>query len=770
MPMLETNVFEGELPKSVVVRALSINYPSLNESDEQGEFQKKLYKLAKRRMNAFVHHDKIYFLGKDNALLEDIKILQYEYPDLKFNEFTDVKLTLPEDLIIIRNLLYSSFEEAITKKGYAVRFRKGRDKVAIPSFETLEIDGKKYKLVENTAARGGIGVYLIDSFYYRIHVSANGKINLVIDPKISVLIPFNNVPQDIIERSFLSVICFHDSDQRGGCELLQRNSVKYIGLAKNESLPNTKCVNLANQFCEVVDVKNNTNLVLPSNILYVEGHPSELGIYDLVRRRSLKDSKTRREYTKVFAKHLSTENGKIEVPFGKINIRIQNSPIVLPIKNNLPTKPISQAKILGEPKLIFTNSPIYVSQRDGLLEEGPYSRNNQQMSYHPEKIILHILYPKSKETIYKTYIEKLVSGSDYYPGFKILNPPFYADIQPLYYPLSTKNLLSYQTMISQIRGKINKRNNVIFAILSDDFTGYSDLKSLCYQHNIPSQFIKESTISKNLNSRYLQYYLWNLAIAIYAKAGGTPWRVDSTLLQHTDCYLGIQTKIQQEGRFSPNTFFVGAADIFNSMGEYISCAVHQGISKTMDGLHVDSEFMKNLVIRAVERYKAETDLKPKKIVVHRQLNFNKAELQGLQDGLDQVSANCPCIIVHLQEGHHFRGYPQDESFIVDRTTYYTLGKRSVVLFLTGKTQGRYSGIGTPKPTQVNFKIINSEKELDYNEIEKMCRSILGFTRLRWNTTRIAIRRPLTTFAADKIGEMAKKGFINLQYRDIRDFL
>lgn len=769
--VLETNIFEGQLPSSFTCSALSVVFPKLADPDSKGEFQRSLYRAVRRRMSAFVYGERIYFLGKEEELREDLQPLLNEYNDFKIAGSVLATLKLPLDIDVIRNLLYSSFEDFLTRKGYVVRFRHGRDKVAIPSFETLKQDEHEYKLIEYTGAQRGVTVCLIDGFFYRLNIAPNGKVDLVIDPKIQVLIPFNNVSQDVLERSYLSVICLHDSDQRGGCQLLQRNSVKYVGPAEKNGLPETKCVSLAKQFCEVTDVKKQENLILPANILFVEGHPAALGIYALVRRRSLKDSQSRRLLTSAFAKHLATEGADIEVPFGRSSVRISSSPVSLPVLDGVPNEPMSQARILGEPKLVFTNSPMYVSPRDGLMAEGPYSRNNSRTSHHPETITLHVIYPKSNETQYKAYVEKLSSGCPGYPGFHSSAPPFYSDMKPLYYPLTNGNLISYKSEISLIRDKVERRNHVVFVILPDEFTAYVDLKSLCYQHGIASQFIREETITNSSKAWSLQYYLWNIAIALYAKAGGTPWRIDSSLLEHTDCYLGIQTKIHQEGRAGPNAFFVGAADIFNSLGEYISCAVHQGMSRSIDGLHVDSEFMKNLVVNAVDRYKTNVGPMPKRIIVHRLLDFDKAELAGLQQGLEQSGADCPCILVHLQEGHHFRGYLLGGDLIADRSTYYPLGKRSVVLFTTGKTQGRYEGgLGTPKPIQINVKMLNSNEDVDYGEIEKLCNSVLGFTRLRWNTTRIGVRHPLTTFAADKIGEMAKSGFTNLQYRDIRDFL
>jgi hypothetical protein len=678
---------------------------------------------------------------------------------------------LPSDIPIVKNLLYQSFEEGLHKKGYAVRFRRGGDRVAVPSFETLRQGEEERKLVEYTFGNQGT-VHLIDSFFYRVNISGNGKVDIVIDPKVSVFVPPSSVPPDVLQRSYLSIICLQDSDQTGSCELLRSSSVKYVGSAENKGLPDTKCVRSARQFLEVLDVKRQESLTLPANILFLEGHPASLGISVLVKKRSLKNPQARRLLTLGFANHLSEYKESIDIPLGETVVKINKFPVSLPIADTLPTGPLTQAKLLGEPRLVVTNAPMYVAPKDALDSDGPYSRNNSLSCHHPSTITLHTIYPKSLELHVKNFVQGLSAGSSSYRGFSSTSPPFYCDLKPVYYPITSPNLVDYTSVISVLRDKVERRDHIVFVVLPDTFGAYLDLKALCYQHEIANQFIKEGTIRSSLSGKFLQFYLWNLGISLYAKAGGTPWRIDNSLLSHTDCYIGIQTKIRQVGRAAPSAFFVGAADIFNSMGEFLSTAVHQGISKSMDGLHVDSEFMKSLVVVALERYKANVNSLPQRIILHRQLDFDRDELRGLTEGLAQVGADCPCIIAHLQEGHHFRGYPLDsQDFTAERSMYYPLGKASVVLFTTGKSQGRYEGgLGTPKPTKVNLKVLNKENGLSPEEIEEVCKSILGFTRLRWNNTRIGIRRPLTIYVADKIGEMAKGGFANLQYRDIRDLL
>lgn len=771
MSSIQTNIFVGQMPTRVHSDVLDLKLPRIKDSEEQGLFIKTVHRLIRKHANAYLYGNKIFSLNFPDLIQQDLQPLLSKYPDFEILDNYGTTLGVPSDLPIIRNLLYYSFEDFIGRKGYAVRFRRGGDRVAVPSFETLNHKGRQYKLVEITVGNRTT-VNLIESFFYRVNVSGTGKINLVIDPKLQVLVPFSSASDEILARTYLAVICLQDSDQTGGCELLRAGGMKFIRLVENSKLPMTNCVRTARQFCEVEDVKRQQKLVLPSNILFVEGHPANLGIYPIVKNRSLKSSVARRDLTVAFAKHLAENKSSIEVPFGTINIDIESDPKIIPIGEDSSPDALGQAMIIGEPKVVVTNTPMYVNAKTALEAEGPYSRNNPRTAYHPETISLHVICSNSFESAARSFIKSLTQGCTGFAGFSFSKSPFYSNLDALFYPLNDPTTIAYKSQLSALRDKINGRNHVAFLVLPDTSSEYFDLKAICYQHGLASQFVKEGTIRKALTDRWLSFYLWNFAIALYAKAGGTPWKIDSSLLQHTDCYIGIQTKIQQGDRFSPSLFFVGAADIFNSMGEYISCALHQGRSESLDGLHVDSDFMKNLIVGAVSRYYSSVGVLPRRIIIHRQLEFDRRERLGIVQGLDESGASCPCILVHLQEGHHFRGYSLDSAdYVVGRSTFFPLGRRSVLLFTTGKSQGRYEGrLGTPKPTQINVTLLNSSDWLGYSEIQDVCKSILGFTRLRWNTTRIGIRRPLTTFAADKIGEMAKNGTTYLQYRDIRDFL
>jgi len=520
------------------------------------------------------------------------------------------------------------------------------------------------------------------------------------------------------------------------------------------------------------------NLIVPESVLFVEANPAYLGIYRTVRRIALKNPRLRFQWTLRFVKTLCNSKGFIEVPLSEgESLRFSSTPLVLDIIEDTVADEFTNADVLGEPRLIFSNEPIFISPKHGLRIEGPYSRNNpSQKVYHPSEITLHVIYPSYLDKHVRDFVEDLTSGCDGwddekdFPGFNKTNPPFYSKLIVSYYPQQPSNLIRYKICTMGIKSKYKTGDNVILFILPDNTSSsfYHELKRLCYQHNLASQFVRAETIRRTKGRAAI---LWNIAITLYTKASGTPWKIGTDLLDFAECSIGLQCKIQRRGKAGRGDFFIGSADIFNAFGEYISCALHQGLTKSPDGLHVDSEFMESLIKKAVERYREEIGSYPPRVVIHRKVEFNDEEIKGVEKGLKDLKISAPCFLVHLQENNLFRGYyTGDPNLFVPRTAYFLIGSRNAILFTTGLTEGRYEGFGTPKPTQINIRVINRHEEITPSDIEKICKGVIGFTRLRWNTTRVGVRNPLTLQAADRIGELVKFGYTGLEYRDIRDIL
>jgi hypothetical protein len=783
---LQVNVFLGEKIRKIECKVLEFIPPTFKGLSEQEArdkhslFIKYLFNAIHSTVFGYCYMDRIYFFGDEEKLLLKLEEVGDAFPQFKIGNLSK-QVLMPQnvtDLRIMRNLFYQKIANFFREKGFFVKYKKRGPKIAVPQFETMKYNNKEYGLIKKVKSRFKTDVFLIESFQYRFHLFNDGTSYLQLDPKVTILAPVSDMDATSLQKLYLVPMCFYNCSSKTKCEYLARNVVKFVQYSTSKASENCPASLPRRKFYEALDLGRRIVLEVPETILFVEAHPMNLGVFKDVKKMAQKNPKERLEWTKAFATILSEENETINIPLNEENcITFASEPLNLDIVGDEgPLKsPLTNAKILSEPRLVFSHEPSSINPKEGLTQEGVYSKNNPTL-LHPSKITLHVIYPSSLDSAVRDFIGSLMDGcpgSGYekdFNGFKENEPPFFSEILPDYNPLHRTDLISYKTKIAVMKDKISGRGNVVLIVLpfNADWTYYYELKKLCYQHNLPSQFIQPKTLS----SPYRASILWNLGVGIYAKAGGTPWKIGTDWLDFAECYIGIQCKIQPVGKIGKGYFFIGTADVFNAFGEYVSCVVHQGVVESIDGLHVDSNFMKNLVMKATKRYQEIIGNPPTKIVIHRQVDFNETETSGVKEALKELGISAPCILVHLQENQIFRGYVRSNTdFIAFRTLYFLIGRKNAILFTTGLTEGIYEGFGTPKPMQINIKVVGSRNELVTPEdVEKICKGIIGFTRLRWNTTRVGIRKPITIYAADRIGEMAKSGYTGLEYRDVRDIL
>ena len=105
-------------------------------------------------------------------------------------------------------------------------------------------------------------------------------------------------------------------------------------------------------------------------------------------------------------------------------------------------------------------------------------------------------------------------------------------------------------------------------------TGYStdfrrQLKARALTHRVPIQVVRESTLLLNpeetaRNLTCPSDRAWNLATALYYKAGGKPWRLASA--RPGVCYIGLAFK-RQDAKSPNSRNAVCAAQMFLDTGD-----------------------------------------------------------------------------------------------------------------------------------------------------------------------------------------------------------
>ncbi|MHA2320742.1 MAG: hypothetical protein ACXACG_03710 [Candidatus Thorarchaeota archaeon] len=110
------------------------------------------------------------------------------------------------------------------------------------------------------------------------------------------------------------------------------------------------------------------------------------------------------------------------------------------------------------------------------------------------------------------------------------------------------------------------------------------------------------------------------------------------------------------------------------------------------------------------------------------------------------------------------------------TTYFRIGPGNAIILPTGYliSRGKYQGLCTPKPVQINVKEMGAsgilERKVSDDDLHFVIQNYLAFTRLRWSSLSPTIRDPITIHAPRVIAEWESKGIEGLDGFSLYDVL
>ena len=158
---------------------------------------------------------------------------------------------------------------------------------------------------------------------------------------------------------------------------------------------------------------------------------------------------------------------------------------------------------------------------------------------------------------------------------------------------------------------------------------YYDVKRLLLDYKISSQVI----YNQNINSENFKYSVCNIAVAVLAKLGGIPWRLDREL--NDELIVGI-------GAFRTKKFnrrYIGSTFCFSNDGDF----------KGFDSFPADNTFLLAGEIRkAVEKYR-QPNKKAKRIIIHFYKRMSKKEIDPIIKQLRAIKHDIPVIIITVNK-------------------------------------------------------------------------------------------------------------------------
>jgi len=267
------------------------------------------------------------------------------------------------------------------------------------------------------------------------------------------------------------------------------------------------------------------------------------------------------------------------------------------------------------------------------------------------------------------------------------------------------------------------------------YSPYYVVKHSLLQEGYPSQMVTENTF-KNLD-----FSLLNLASAIYAKSGGTPWVLEKNL-KNIDMIIGVSySQLLPERAYHLRRSFeryIGFVNIFDNWGKWMFFQANV-YPYSKDDL---SSSFQDLVRTAIRRFEHEKRYKPTKMVFHYSKRFGKDERQAIIKVCEKELTDVNIAFISINDDHPFRVFDLstiDGSF--PRGSYVFLNKNEYLLSTTGISLEKITrqGIGTPRLLHINVH----QYPKTFLKPKEIIDHIFAMTRLNWATATPLIREPVT---------------------------
>lgn len=266
------------------------------------------------------------------------------------------------------------------------------------------------------------------------------------------------------------------------------------------------------------------------------------------------------------------------------------------------------------------------------------------------------------------------------------------------------------------------------------------IKAGAMQCGIPTQLLRESTVSGGRTVQPLGTLAWNFAVGLYYKAGGFPWRLSK--VDETTCFIGIS--FYREKVRDPITMGTAVAQVFDQTGEGLILKGErlQWVKEERFSPHMSNAAATKLGkdIQAAFEKRPGNPHPPSRLVFHKTSRFWPEEIAGLKAALGGTAA-LEFLAVEASDIRLVR----DGQYPPLRGTCAKLGPREYLIYGMGYIPylNTYPGHHVPKPIHVLEHIGESAPEV-------ACRELLGLTKLNWNTSQFCCGVPITVNIARKV--------------------
>lgn len=275
---------------------------------------------------------------------------------------------------------------------------------------------------------------------------------------------------------------------------------------------------------------------------------------------------------------------------------------------------------------------------------------------------------------------------------------------------------------------------------STDF--HDRIKTFGLQYDLPTQLIRPQTLDFGRSGQEKAQVAWNLAVALlYKSREGRPWKLAH--LENDTCYAGISFYRDRERRGKAHA---SLAQVFLGTGESF---VLRGDSAVKDeesrNYHLTRGSAEEIVKQVLDQYERYRKTKPRRLVLHKTSKFDDEEREGFISGSEAVSVRD---FITIRDTDPVRFYATGQYPPLRGTVVTPRGASKHFLYTRGyvPTLETYPGPRVPTPITVE-----RDPEVCETSYLDLCEEILSFTKMDWNTSDFAKKKPVTIKVARAVG-------------------